>query len=242
MPLKIIGAGFGRTGTMSTFTALNDLGYPCYHMKEVLVNKQNKGHLDFWNKVANGKEGQQHNWDEVFANYTATVDNPGCCVYKELLEAYPDAKVILTLHPRGPEAWYKSTIDTIYFTEIKWQFKVLKTFTPFAKKMGNMAHKLIWERSHKGTMKKKETAIAYYLQHIENVKAAVPSEQLLIFSVDQGWEPLCTFLNIDIPATSFPNVNDRVEVKKTLADITRGCLYFTFCDGACAVSLNFRSI
>jgi sulfotransferase family protein len=226
MSLKIIGAGFGRTGTTSTYTALNELGYPCYHMTEVIINKENNTHLDFWNGVANAPAGNQHNWNEVFHNYKATVDNPGCCVWKELLEAYPDAKVLLTLHPRGPEAWYESTIDTIYFTETLWQFKVLKLFTSFGKKMGNMSSKLIWQRSHKGTMNDKAAAIERYHEHIEEIKAAVPPERLLIFKVDQGWEPLCKFLDVEAPKSEFPNVNDRAQVKKTIADITKGAYVF----------------
>src|SRR5579863_4286375 len=110
MGLKIIGAGYGRTGTLSTYTALNKLGYPCYHMVEVFKNKANKSHLDFWNTVANAPEAE-HDWNKVFENYTAAVDNPACCVWKDLMKAYPDAKVILTLHPRGPEAWYESTMN-----------------------------------------------------------------------------------------------------------------------------------
>lgn len=226
MSLKIIGAGFGRTGTLSTYTALNALGYPCYHMLEVIQNKENKSHLDFWNEVANAPEGKQHDWDRVLKKYTAAVDNPTCCVWRELLATYPDAKVILTLHPRGPEAWYESTIDTIYFTENVWQFQVLKALTPFAKKMGNMSTKLIWQRSLKGTMEDKTAAIARYNQHIEEVKAAVPPDQLLIFTVTQGWEPLCKFLGVEAPDTPFPNVNDRAEVKKIIADITKGAYVF----------------
>jgi Sulfotransferase domain len=226
MSLKLIGAGFGRTGTKSTYAALNELGFPCYHMVEVILKKENKTHLDFWNDVANSQPGQQHNWEEVFKNYTATVDNPGCCVWKELWQAYPDAKVILTLHPRGPQAWYESTIDTIYFTENLWQFKLLKLFTPFAKKMGNLSSKLIWQRSHNGTMNDRTKAIAHYQNHIEEVKAMVPAEKLLIFTVDQGWDPLCQFMGVPIPQTKFPNVNDRAEVKKTIADITKGAYVF----------------
>ncbi|SRX74475.1 sulfotransferase family protein [Aequorivita antarctica] len=222
MNLKIIGAGYGRTGTMSTFTALKQLGFPCYHMSEVILNKENKGHLDFWNDVANAKAGQQHDWDKVFEKYNATVDNPACCVWRELYEANPDAKVLLTLHPRGPEAWYESTIATIYFTENRWQFKVLELFTSFGRKMGNMSAKLIWQRNHKGTMNDKTLAIARYNAHIEEVKAAIPKEKLLIFTVDQGWEPLCKFLDVEVPNSEFPNVNDRAEIKKTIADITKG--------------------
>ena len=222
MSLKIIGAGFGRTGTLSTYTALKELGFPCYHMMEVIMNKENKSHIDFWNKVANEPAGKQQDWELVFKNYAATVDNPGCCVWKELTEAYPDAKVLLTLHPRGPEAWYQSTMDTIYFTESKWQFKVMEAVIPFMRKFGNMSEKLIWKRSHRGTMENKTAALAHYAQLIEEVQATVPPEKLLIFSVDQGWEPLCKFLGVEVPATNFPNVNDRAEVKKTLATFTKG--------------------
>jgi len=222
MALKIIGAGFGRTGTLSTFTALNELGFPCYHMLEVLKNEDNKSHLDFWRKVANSKPGEQHDWDQVFSRYTATVDNPACCVWKELLAAYPDAKVVLTLHPKGAEAWYESTFDSIYFTEKMWQFKVLELFTPFGRKFGEMSRKLIWQRSHKGSMPDRDKAVEHYHQHIEDVKATVPPEQLLIFSADQGWEPLCEFLDVPVPDTKFPNVNDRSEIKKTIREITRG--------------------
>lgn len=222
MVLKIIGAGFGRTGTMSTFTALKQLGFPCYHMFEVLDNPANKHHLDFWRKVANSPAGTRHDWKQVFENYTAAVDNPAACVWRELSEAYPDAKVLLTLHPKGAEAWYDSTIDSIYFTENVWQFKVLEWFTPFGRKFGDMARKLVWQRSHKNTMDNRAAAIAHYNQHIENVKAAVAAERLLVFSVDQGWGPLCRFLDVPEPAGEFPNVNDRAAIKKVIADMTKG--------------------
>ena len=222
MALKIIGAGYGRTGTMSTYTALNQLGYPCYHMIEVLRNKANKTHLDFWHKVANTPPGTQNDWEPVLSQYTAAVDNPTCCVWRELMAAYPNAKVLLTLHPRGPEAWYESTMDTIYFTENVWQFKVLEWFTPFGRKFGDMSRKLIWQRNHKNTMEDRAKAIAQYKHHIEDVKATVPPDKLLVFTVDQGWKPLCKFLGMPVPSTPFPNVNDRAEIKKVIAGITNG--------------------
>jgi hypothetical protein len=88
MTLQIIGAGFGRTGTMSTYTALNQLGFPCYHMIEVMQNKANKSHLDYWRKVAHSDPGTAHDWEQVFAQYTAAVDNPACCV-SGTLERHP---------------------------------------------------------------------------------------------------------------------------------------------------------
>jgi hypothetical protein len=222
MPLEIIGAGFGRTGTMSTYTALNQLGFPCYHMIEVLQNKANAGHLDFWRKVAHAPPGAQADWEQVFAHYRACVDNPACCVWRELLEAYPNAKVLLTLHPNGAGAWYDSTIDTIYFTENVWQFKVLEIFTPFGRKFGDMSRRLIWGRTLRGVMNDRDAAIARYNQYVEEVKAAVPPDRLLVFSVDQGWGPLCAFLGLPVPDAPFPNVNDRADVKKIIAGITNG--------------------
>ena len=162
MTLEVIGAGLGRTGTWSTKAALDQLGFPCYHMTEVILNKENKSHLDFWHKVANSPPGSQQDWDQIFSKYTATVDNPSCCVWRELMAAYPNAKVLLTLHPRGPEAWYDSTIDTIYFTENMWQFKVLELFTRFGRKFGDMSRRLIWGRTLKGVMGDKAKAIARY--------------------------------------------------------------------------------
>jgi Sulfotransferase domain len=218
MALKIIGAGFGRTGTASVCAALNQLGFPSYHMFEVLKNKQNKSHMDFWIKVANGPPGAQHDWEQVFSKYMATVDNPGCCVWRELMVAYPTAKVLLTVHPRGPEAWYDSTLETIYFTESSWQFKLLKLVSPFARKMAAMGE-LIWQRSHEGTISNRAKAIAHYQQHVEEVKAVVAPERLLIFTADQGWKPLCEFLGVPVPDVPFPNINDRAEFKKRITPI-----------------------
>lgn len=222
MTLKIIGAGYGRTGTMSTQVALNILGFPCYHMIEVINNKANRKHVDFWLKVSRSKPGSQHNWQEVFANYSATIDNPGACVWRELMEAYPEAKILLTMHPQGAEAWYESTMDTIYFSENRWHFKVLGLFSPFVRKLGEMSHHLVWQRNHKGTMENRDKAIADYHQHIEEIKSLVPPEKLLLFSADQGWAPLCNFLGVEIPKMPFPRANDRTQIKRLNAAMIIG--------------------
>ena len=239
MPLQIIGAGFGRTGTMSTHAALNELGFPCYHMFEVLRNPLNKTHLDFWRKVAHDPAGTQQDWERIFGRYKAAVDNPAVCVWRELMAAYPDAKVLLTLHPKGAEAWYESVMETIYFSESAWQFKVLKLVTPFGRKFGDMSHRLIWQRLHRGTMPDRAKAVAFYNQHIAEVKAAVPPEKLLLFSVDQGWKPLCDFLGVAVPNGKFPNVNDRAEFQKIKAGMVRGAYMFLGIGAVLAAALLY---
>lgn len=223
MGLQVIGAGFGRTGTLSTFAALNRLGFPCYHMKEVIHNRANRGHLDFWRNVANSPPGTRHEWSRVFSGYAATVDNPACCVWRELMQEYPQAKVLLTLHPRGAQAWYESTIDTIYFTETLWQFKVLEWLTPFGRKFGDMSRKLIWGRVLKGVMDERSRAVARYSAYIDEVKAAVPPDRLLVYQVTEGWGPLCRFLSVPEPNEPFPNLNDRDEIKRTIRNLIKGC-------------------
>ena len=105
--LKIIGAGFGRTGTLSLKVALEDLGFgPCYHMTEVF---QHPEHAKEWLAAA---KDQPQDWNKLFAGYQATVDWPGCSFYAELMEVYPDAKVILTV--RDPEKWHDSVVNSIY--------------------------------------------------------------------------------------------------------------------------------
>src|SRR5205823_4535388 len=105
--LKIIGAGFGRTGTMSLKVALEELGFsPCYHMIEVF---ERPADIAVWEGAAVGKP---IDWEALFAGYQATVDWPACIFYKELMQVYPDAKVLLTV--RNPENWYESANSTIF--------------------------------------------------------------------------------------------------------------------------------
>src|SRR3546814_17012949 len=93
-----------------------------------------------------------------------------------------------------------------------WQFKFLALVTPFGRKIGEMSRKLIWQRSHQGTMRDRSAALAYYHQHIADVKASVPAEQLLVYSVVQVWAPLDAFLGVPEPGGDFPNANARAAI------------------------------
>jgi hypothetical protein len=174
----------------------------------------NSKHAAFWLEVAEQPPGTQHEWQRVFENYSATIDFPSSCVWWEQMLAYPDAKVLLTLHPRGAAAWYKSATETIYSPQVLWEFKVLKALLPRQPAIMKMIEKLIWQRTLNGTMTDKEAAIAHYQQHIEDVKAVVPESQLLVFSADQGWQPLCDFLGVTVPDIDFPRVNESADMKR----------------------------
>ena len=114
--MKVICAGWGRTGTRSLKFALEKLlGQPSYHMQNILLSKRD---AKLWhNSIFNNKEN--FDWEEIYSDYGACLDFPSCNYYKELMEKYPEAKVILTI--RDSESWIKS-----------WNVlnnKVLKSFT-----------------------------------------------------------------------------------------------------------------
>jgi len=63
-----------------------------------------------------------------------------------------------------------------------------------------------------GTFSDEDTSPAMLIKqmtrHNEQVMSVVPAERLLVWDVTQGWEPLCTFLEVDVPDEPFPHVND----------------------------------
>jgi hypothetical protein len=220
MSLKVIGTGFGRTGTLSLKYALEKLGYEkCYHMSEILKFKHN--HLDIWTSAL---DGEMVDWDELYEGYQASVDYPGCLFYKELLHQYPDAKVILT--QRDPEGWYDSTYKTLFSANVhRSHSKGLFHFfarkgrsrqTPeFTEKFNILQKKLIWDGIFSGQFSNKDLAIGVYLNHIDEVKQFVPSDKLLEFDLREGWDPLCQFLNKPVPTGNpFPHVNTRARFRK----------------------------
>jgi Sulfotransferase domain len=215
MSLDVIGAGFGRTGTLSVSVALGKLGFPCYHMTDILFDPVHRKGMDFWAEVADTPPGTQHDWSRVFGDFRAAVDYPGCAVWRELMAAYPDAKVLLTLHPKGAEAWYDSTIESIY------NGTGLESSSAFGAKFNHMIDELVWNRLLGSTMDHRDAAIARYKAHIEEVQDSVPADKLLTFSADQGWDPLCAFLGVPVPAEPFPRVNNREVINQWLSRMAR---------------------
>lgn len=212
--LEVIGAGWGRTGTNSLKVALEKLlDGPCYHMFECAVRPD-------YQKWVDAYAGKVPDWKGIFTHpdgdrfYKATVDYPACGMYRQLMEAYPDAKVLLTV--RDPEKWYDSVIDTIWSwrcCEQNWSCRIFENGRKFQEQA---------QAFHNATMlpgvKRTDRAgsIKSFNAWIETVKSTVPPEKLLVFDVKEGWEPLCKFLNKPIPDEPFPNINDRDQIKAAM--------------------------
>jgi hypothetical protein len=209
MPLKIIGAGLGRTGTLSLKAALEELGFSkCYHMAEVVANPS---HVQFWSAAA---RGESVDWETLFEAYQATVDWPACSFYRELMDRYPDAKVILTL--RNPERWYESARQTIY--HVRGAFpRWTAPFVPRMREFQLMLDRLIWDGFFQGRFEDKPYAIERFKQHIEEVRNLTPADRLLVYEIEDGWGPLCFFLGVPIPKDkTFPRLNDAEEFRSRI--------------------------
>lgn len=214
MTLQVIGAGFARTGTMSMQQALNDLGFgPTYHMNDVF---QNPAHAQTWLDYGDTTTAD---WDAMFAKYGATVDFPASLAWRELYDAYPEAKVVLTT--RDPEKWWQSMEAVIWPTRTLFP-AWLKRAIPFTQRWTDMVEKLVWKNTFDGKFLDKAHAIAVFNDHVEEVNAYCDPERLLVFEVAQGWEPLCDFLDVPVPSGSFPHLNDTASLKRRFFGIRWG--------------------
>jgi hypothetical protein len=203
MSLEVIGAGFGRTGTHSLKIALEMLGFaPCYHMVEVFTHP---GHSEAWEEAA---RSGKFDWSTLLGGYKAAVDWPSSYFWRELMVAYPDAKVILT--ERDAEAWYKSISNTIFeFMSRDVDPSKLDPIRAAQRKMGKY---IVNERTF-GNRLDKEHVLDVYRQNSAEVKREVPKGKLLVYDAPEGWAPLCEFLGVPVPDAPYPLTNTTEEFR-----------------------------
>ena len=207
--MKVIGAGLPRTATLTQKIALEMLGFgPCYHMVNVLADLTL---TEQWSSALAGEA----DWDNVFNGFNSAVDYPAAFFYKELLAAYPDAKVVLSV--RDGQAWARSMHDTIWGLQYdegsiarhlmsarRCIDPAMRAYTDLMTTMLNMADLF-------GPMPPQfdeDALVAGMERHNAEVRSHVPARQLLEWSPVDGWGPLCEFLKRPVPAVPLPRVND----------------------------------
>ncbi len=217
--MRVVGAGFGRTGTLSLKAALERLGFgPCYHMTEVFENPE---HADFWRAAW---RGEPVDWGGTLGGYKASVDWLACAFYAELMQRNPDAKVVLSV--RDPESWYESVRNTIYEISVviprsrlsQPAFALMGLFFDMSARV-NMAEEIIWNGTFDGRFEDKPYATRVFERHTEEVKRSVPQDRLLVYEVKEGWGPLCEFLGVEEPDEPFPRLNDTAEFRRRIQAI-----------------------
>ncbi len=195
MTLRVVGAGLGRTGTMSLKLALERLlGAPCYHMAEVF---QHPEHVAVWHAAA---RGEPVDWHGLFEGYAAAVDWPVGSFWPEVAAAFPDARILLST--RSAESWWASASQTIFPASTGPEVRE----TPW----GQMWQQLCRAR-FTTELGDRAACIAAFERHNAETRARAPKLRLLEWSAADGWAPLCRALAVAVPDEPFPHANSKEE-------------------------------
>jgi len=211
--MKVIGVGFGRTATMSLRGALPELGAgPTFHMIDLINGEHRERDLANWERIANG---EQADWNEVFEGYESTVDWPGASVWKQMVDAFPDAAVLLNV--RDFDGWYKSCGNTILAVRLAAQAGELEQDAnrePPSPKLWAIIERLIWEGDFQGRFQDRDWVRSMYEERIEQIKAYVPADRLIVWNIGDGWAPIAERLGVPVPSAEFPRLHDTNEFRR----------------------------
>ncbi|HEY1457021.1 MAG TPA: sulfotransferase [Solirubrobacteraceae bacterium] len=205
--MRLIGAGLPRTGTLTQKLALERLGFgPCYHWVNIIADLDQ---VELWHRALDG----QDILGEIFDGYDSTVDWPGGFVHRQLAEAHPDARVLLSV--RNPETWEPSYRETIgAFCKGDGLLRHLsdsrREIDPRWRRYLELVDRMLWDEGSPFAAgwtpeEMKQQMLAYN----EQVKRTIPADRLLVWEVAEGWEPLCAFLEVPVPEEPLPHENDR---------------------------------
>ncbi|KAI0908063.1 P-loop containing nucleoside triphosphate hydrolase protein [Ustulina deusta] len=208
VPMRALLLAPGRTGTASMRAAMKQLGFvDTYHMMNCSI--ENPPDALLWMDALRAKydgvgEFTRKDWDKLLGGSQAVCDWPACAFAKELIEAYPEAKVVMTT--RDVDSWHASTMKTVYWRVTDPELRMLSHFS-WAAKMYYPMLKKFFDTFFEGDFPNRGKDV--FTKHYAEVRKMVPPERLLEYRVQDGWEPLCKFLDCPVPKdVPFPNVND----------------------------------
>lgn len=222
--MKIIGAGLPRTATFTQKISLEMLGFgPCYHMAEAMDRPDRMAQ---WIDAFNGNPG----WDAIYDGFAATVDWPGAYYYRELAEAFPDAKVLLSV--RDGAAWARSMRNTIWDmvfgdSPVHHLMMAQSRIDPVRQRFTETLLGMTTESGMFGPDPEnfdEKTLAASMERHNAEVRRLIPKERLLEWWPGDGWEPLCEFLEVPVPAAAVPHVNDSAGFGAMMTETYLGAL------------------
>jgi hypothetical protein len=205
--MKVIGAGLPRTATTTQMFALEQLGFgPCYHMRDLLLDLETG--LPLWEAAAQGSP----DWEAIFGEAPSTLDWPSAFFYRELIDYYPDAKVLLSVRPG--EQWAASMEKTIWGmwhgdSVLHHLNQARCVVDPLWSRYIALMSRLNFDEG--GAFAGADDMpklIAAMERWNEQVQRDVPAERLLVWTPSDGLAPLCEFLEVELPAEELPRLND----------------------------------
>jgi len=181
---SIVGVGLHRTGTRSLSEALKILGYTSSHWEDNAL--QLMEHYKKGNVRALLYDAQ---------NYDAVSDTPFCLIFRELYQAFPDAKYILTLR-RNPQKWLASLLRHVQTMKSWKEFQDVLATIYGEKPVGQNQQRFLY----------------YYENHNDAVRHVIPNVLEVCWENGDGWPELCSFLgHPKIPNEPFPHFNKTSE-------------------------------
>ncbi|RDW93804.1 sulfotransferase family protein [Aspergillus mulundensis] len=210
--MKVLCLGLPQTGTLTLYRALNTLGYNTYHLTEACLDYQNDA-LVLWNTALRAKyyipelrsfEGAD--FERMLWRYDAVIDMPASLFIHELMDAYPDAQIILNT-AKDADSWVMS-MENSYYKIIKMKRLWLLAFvdTIYLRPFRRLLRSTLNLYTQGKRTRNKNHLPAYYKAHNAHVRGAAQlrGRKVLEYNIKQGWKPLCEFLNREIPKEDFP--------------------------------------
>ncbi|KAJ5766330.1 uncharacterized protein N7511_003946 [Penicillium nucicola] len=206
--LKVIGAGLPRTATSSLQAALETLGYtPCLHMAQIIPHADRQQLLITATHEKDPSKRQKLLYT-LTAGYAAVCDMPAIFFLPDLMDMYPDAQVILTTRPSA-QIWAQSCYASLGFF-FTGTFRAVGLLWRTDRLWYSLNMRIVeWCLDRFGTGDLFTAGV--YEMYNESVRDVVRGRggEVLEFTAEHGWGPLCTFLGVGVPGGAFPKVNER---------------------------------
>lgn len=213
--MRLIGAGLPRTATTTQMFALEQLGLgPCYHMRDLLSDLELG--LPLWERAAEGSP----DWPAIFGPARSTVDWPSARFYAQLMDVYPEAKVLLSV--RDAKDWVSSMRETVWGvfhgdSVLHHLSDARCCLDPLWRRYVALMRAISWDPSTGALAGETDTdaGLAAVMERWnETVQLTVPAERLLVWNPEEGWDPLCEFLELPVPAEPLPRLNDTISFRE----------------------------
>jgi hypothetical protein len=229
--MQVLNLSFSKNGTLSVATALTILlGGPVVHGRDLTSDPRVDGNfflppLRHQYNLPGGRAYSRADWDAGLVDYVGVGDIAATYLWRQLMDAYPEAKVILVQRPveKWLASWTANIIDSGIFhpvgSAVLWLEKWfgLTGAATFCR-IGTVQYFDAETRDQVVAQ-----ARSVYAEHYEAVreKCKQDGRELLEYQLGDGWEPLAAFFGTPVPDEPFPHVNEQEEMRKHQRDVMR---------------------